>query len=191
MSGATKEERARSCSTLVSAFRDDPVERWLYPSADAYDEHFPAFVEAFGGGAFAHDTAWQVDDFAGVALWFPPDTSPDGDGVVQVLMTTTHPSTHPDTIAGLQQMDAAHPRFPHWYLPWLGVDAAFQGTGIGGTLMTESLRAVDETALPAYLETPNPRTIPFYERHGFRVTGATQTEECPPITFMMREPALT
>jgi ribosomal protein S18 acetylase RimI-like enzyme len=191
MSGATEQERARSFSTLVSAFRDDPVERWLYPSDDAYDEHFPAFVEAFGGGAFAYGTAWQVDDFAGVALWFPPETSPDGDEVVQVLMTTTHPSTHPDTIAGLEQMDAVHPRFPHWYLPWLGVDAAFQGTGIGGTLMTEALRTVDETALPAYLETPNPRTIPFYERHGFRVTGATQTEECPPITFMMREPAHT
>ena len=191
MSGATEQERARSFSTLVSAFRDDPVERWLYPSDDAYDEHFPAFVEAFGGGAFAYGTAWQVDDFAGVALWFPPATSPDGDEVVQVLMTTTHPSTHPDTIAGLEQMDAVHPRFPHWYLPWLGVDAAFQGTGIGGTLMTEALRTVDETALPAYLETPNPRTIPFYERHGFRVTGATQTEECPPITFMMREPAQT
>jgi ribosomal protein S18 acetylase RimI-like enzyme len=191
MSGATEEERARSFSTLVSAFRDDPVERWLYPSDDAYAEHFPTFVEAFGGGAFAHDTAWQVDDFAGVALWFPPDTSPDGDEVVQVLMTTTHPSTHPDTIAGLEQMDAAHPRFPHWYLPWLGVDAAIQGRGVGGTLMTESLRAVDETSLPAYLETPNPRTIPFYERHGFRVTGATRTEECPPITFMVREPAAT
>ena len=124
----------------------DPVERWLYPSDDAYDEHFPAFVEAFGGGAFAHDTAWQVDDFAGVALWFPPDTSPDGEEVVRVLMTTTHPSRHPDTIAGLEQMDAAHPRFPHWYLPWLGVDAAFQGRGVGGILMTESLRAVDETS---------------------------------------------
>ena len=191
MSRATEEERATSFSTLVSAFRDDPVERWLYPSDDAYDEHFPAFVEAFGGGAFAHDTAWQVDDFAGVALWFPPDTSPDGEEVVRVLMTTTDPSRHPDTIAGLEQMDAAHPRFPHWYLPWLGVDAAFQGRGVGGTLMTDSLRAVDETSLPAYLETPNPRTIPFYERHGFRVTGATRTEECPPVTFMMREPAST
>ncbi len=64
---------------------------------------------------------------------------------------------------------------------------AAQGAGIGGTMLAESLRTVDETALPAYLETPHPRTIPFYERHGFRVTGATQTEECPPITFMLRE----
>ncbi len=103
-------------------------------------------------------------------------------------MDTTHPSRHADTMVALEQMDAAHPRYPHWYLPWLGVDAAAQGAGVGGTVLAESLRAVDETAMPAYLETPNPRTIPFYERHGFRVTGATQTEDCPPITFMLREP---
>jgi GNAT superfamily N-acetyltransferase len=189
VSGATKEERAKSFETLQSAFRADPVERWLYPTDEEYAAHFPPFLEAFGGGAFAHDTVWQADDFGGVALWFPPDTGPEGDEVVRVLLATTHPSSHADTMIGLEQMDAAHPRFPHWYLPWLGVDAAAQGNGVGGAVLTESLRAVDETGLPAYLETPNPRTIPFYERHGFRVTGATQTEECPPITFMLREPA--
>jgi hypothetical protein len=34
---------------------------------------------------------------------------------------------------------------------------------------------VDEDHLPAYLETPNPRTIPFYERYAFEVTGEAQT----------------
>jgi GNAT superfamily N-acetyltransferase len=188
VAGATEEERRKSFATLSSAFAADPVERWLYPSDEEYGEQFPRFLQAFGGGAFAHDTVWRVGDFAGVALWFPPDTGPDGDEVVRVLMDTTHPSRHPDTMAALEQMDAAHPRYPHWYLPWLGVDAPSQGTGIGDTMLAESLRTVDETALPAYLETPHPRTIPFYERHGFRVAGATQTEECPPITFMLREP---
>jgi ribosomal protein S18 acetylase RimI-like enzyme len=86
-------------------------------------------------------------------------------------------------------METAHPRFPHWYLPWFGVDADVQGAGRGSHLMTDCLRAVDRTDLPAYLETPNPRTIGFYERHGFRVTGATETEQCPPITFMLRQAA--
>jgi ribosomal protein S18 acetylase RimI-like enzyme len=86
-------------------------------------------------------------------------------------------------------MDAAHPRFPHWYLPWLGVDAASQGAGLGGALLVESLNVVDETGLPAYLETPNPRTVPFYERHGFRVTGSTETQDSPPVVFMLREAA--
>lgn len=189
VSNATHTQRMKAFATLLSAFRDDPVERWLYPGDQEYAEHFPRFLAAFGGGAFDHGTAWQADDFAGVALWFPPGAGPDPDELVTVLMETTRPSRHPDTMVALEQMDAAHPRFAHWYLPWLGVDEVSQGTGLGGALLTESLEAVDETALPAYLETPNPRTVPFYERHGFRVTGSTETQDCPPIVFMLREAA--
>jgi GNAT superfamily N-acetyltransferase len=163
----------------------------MYPADKEYAEHFPQFLAAFGGGAFGHDTVWQVDDFAGVALWFPPGTEPDGGEVVRVLMGTVDRERHADTMIALEQMDAAHPRFPHWYLPWFGVDAEQQGTGRGGRLMTACLGAVDESGLPAYLETPNPRTIRFYERHGFRVTGSTVTEHCPAITFMLREPRTT
>jgi GNAT superfamily N-acetyltransferase len=188
VSGATQDQRSRSFATLLSAFRADPVERWLYPGDEEYDEQFPQFLVAFGGQAFSHDTVWQVDDFAGVALWFPPETEPDGDEVVRVLTTTVDRAKHADTMAALEQMATAHPQFPHWYLPWFGVDADAQGTGRGGRLMTACLGTVDETGLPAYLETPNPRTIPFYERHGFRVTGSTVTEHCPPVTFMLRQP---
>lgn len=189
VSGATHVERGKAFATLLSAFRADPVERWLYPGDEEYAEQFPLFLAAFGGEAFTHDTVWQLDDFAAVALWFPPGTGPDGDEVVRVLMTTVDESRHADTMLALEQLDTAHPRFPHWYLPWFGVDAELQGTGRGGTLMAACLEAVDETALPAYLETPSPRTIRFYERHGFRVTGWTATELCPVVTFMLREPA--
>ena len=173
----------------MSAFRADPVERWLYPSEEDYDEGFPRFLAAFGGASFSHDAAWQVGDFAGVALWFPPGTGPDADEVVRVLMTTVDPARHGETMIALEQMATAHPQFAHWYLPWLGVDADVQGTGNGSRLMRSCLEAVDDTSLPAYLETPNPRTIPFYERYGFRVTGSTRTRTCPPITFMLRQPA--
>ena len=188
LSGATAGERSQTLATLLSAFRADPVERWLYPDEKDYDEYFPKFVAAFGGEAFAHDTVWRSDDFAAVAMWLPPGAEPDGDEIVRVLMTTVDRARHSDTMAAIQQMDAAHPRYPHWYLPWLGVDAKVQGTGLGSTLMARSLEAVDDSGLPAYLETPNPLTIPFYERHGFRVTGLTRTEDCPTITFMLRKP---
>ena len=188
MSSATPEGRARTIATLVSAFRADPVERWLYPDEKDYDQHFPKFLAAFGGEAFAHDTVWRSGDFAAVAMWLPPGAEPDGDEVVRVLMTTVSQSRHGDTMVAVGQMDAAHPRYPLWYLPWFGVDATLQGTGIGSTLMACCLRAVDDTGLPAYLETPNPRTISFYQRHGFRVTGSTQTEHCPTITYMLRQP---
>jgi GNAT superfamily N-acetyltransferase len=185
---ANREDRAKTWATLLSAFRADPVERWLYPDEHDYDEFFPAFLAAFGGEAFTHDTVWRLGDFAAVALWLSPTAEPDGNEIVRVLMTTVDESRHRDTMAAIDQMDAAHPRYPHWYLPWFGVDARLQGTGLGGTLMAECLRVVDETELPAYLETPNPRTVTFYERYGFRVTGSTHTADCPPITFMLREP---
>ena len=63
---------------------------------------------------------------------------------------------------------------------------ALQGRGLGGQLMRPCLQIVDDTNLPAYLETTNPRTIPFYQRHGFEVTGEAQAGTCPPITFMQR-----
>ena len=51
--------------------------------------------------------------------------------------------------------------------------------------MKACLRVVDESHLPAYRETPNPRTISFYERHGFEVIGDAQAGACPPVVFML------
>ena len=179
-------ERDRALDTLVVAFAADPVERWLYPEAHEYLRHFPAFLSAFAGTAFAQQTVWQLGEFAGVALWLPPHQDLDGDAIVGVLTGTVSPEKLDDTFAVLGQMDEAHPKFPHWYLPWFGVDAAVQGRGIGGELMTHCLRVVDNDHLPAYLESPNPRNVSFYERHGFVVTGHAQAGTCPPIVSMLR-----
>ena len=83
-------------------------------------------------------------------------------------------------------MEDAHPKYPHWYLPWFGVASALQGKGIGGELMKACLAVVDTSHLPAYLETPNPRNISFYERHGFEVTAEAQAGACPPVVSMRR-----
>ncbi len=83
-------------------------------------------------------------------------------------------------------MDDKHPTTPHWYLPWLAVPPALQGGGLGSSLLAECLADIDASGLPAYLETPNPRTVPLYERHGFAVTGVAQVGESPPITLMLR-----
>jgi ribosomal protein S18 acetylase RimI-like enzyme len=179
-------ERDRALDTLVVAFTADPVERWLYPEAHAYLRHFPAFLSAFAGAAFAQQTVWRLGEFAGVALWLPPHQDLDGDAIVGVLTGTVSPEKLDDTFAVLGQMNEAHPKFPHWYLPWFGVDTAVQGRGIGGELMTHCLRIVDNDHLPAYLESPNPRNVSFYERHGFVVTGQAQAGTCPPIVSMLR-----
>jgi hypothetical protein len=52
--------------------------------------------------------------------------------------------------------------------------------------MRNCLEIVDKSGSPAYLESPNPRAVPFYERAGFSVTSVAQAGACPPITLMQR-----
>jgi GNAT superfamily N-acetyltransferase len=185
-SAVGESDQAKVLATLVLAFAADPVERWLYPEPRQYLSHFPRFLAAFGGPAFAEQAMWRLGEFSAVAVWLPPGSGIDGDAITTVLAETVAADKHDDTFAVLSQMDAAHPAYPHWYLPWFAVDTALQGRGLGSQLMKPCLELVDGTHLPAYLETPNPRTIPFYQRHGFEVTGEAQAGTCPPITFMLR-----
>ncbi len=179
-------EELNAIDVLVSAFVADPVIRWMYPDTSSYLTRFPAFLQAFGGKSFTSRTVWKLGDFDAVALWFPPHVEPDGDAVLAEVTHGVASDLHMDLFAVLGQMDAAHPKFPHWYLPWFGVDGAWQGKGIGSELMRNCLAFVDQDHLPAYLESPNPRNIPFYERHGFEVTGVSQDGACPPVYSMLR-----
>lgn len=179
-------EQARAYAPLVMAFTTDPAERWLYPDAQEYLTHFPRFLAAFGGRAFDAKTAWQSRDFSAVALWLPPGVEPDGDAIVAVLTGSVAADKHDDLFSVLEQMNIAHPTYPHWYLPWFGVDPALQGQGVGSDLLTQCLATVDDDHLPAYLESPNPRNISFYERHGFEVVARTQAGNAPVITMMLR-----
>jgi GNAT superfamily N-acetyltransferase len=178
--------RAKAVAVVASAFADDPVERWLWPEGNEYAAHFPAFVEAFAGPAFDGHTAWMLDECSAIALWLAPGAEPDGDSIASVLSETVAAVKHEDTFAVLQQMEDNHPSAPHWYLPWLAVEHGRQGEGLGSTLLKQCLAHVDASGLPAYLETPNPRTIPLYERHGFKTTAVAQAGDCPPITQMLR-----
>jgi GNAT superfamily N-acetyltransferase len=179
-------EQDQAVATLVSAFTDDPVERWLYPELSEYLEYFPAFVAAFGGKALEQRTSWRLGEFSAVALWFGPGTGPDDEAIATVLAESVSAAKHADMFAVLDQMGVAHPRYPHWYLPWFGVDRSLQGQGVGRQLMERCLTIVDVSGLPVYLETPNPRTVAFYERHGFAVAGHSQAGSCPAVTSMLR-----
>src|ERR1700683_2278972 len=112
-------EQERVYATLVLAFAADPVERWLYPEPRQYLSHFPRFLAAFGGRAFAGQTVLSLGEFAAGALWLPPGTEADGDAITTSLAETVAPDKHDDMFAVLGQMDTAHPGYPHWYLLWL------------------------------------------------------------------------
>lgn len=54
--------------------------------------------------------------------------------------------------------------------------------------MAHALARCDVEGLPAYLESSNPRNLPFYERHGFEVLGKIQVGSSPTLVPMLRRP---
>ena len=78
---------------------------------------------------------------------------------------------------------------PAWFLDILGVDPARQGEGIGRALIEAGLAAVRADAMPAVLETANPRNVAYYERFGFELAEERDAPGGGPHVWFMRRPA--
>jgi ribosomal protein S18 acetylase RimI-like enzyme len=173
---------------IVLAFATDPMARWTWPHTHQYLAAMPRMAHAFGGNAFSNGSAFCTDDYAGTALWLPPGVRPDEEELGAVAESTVAPSLAPEFSAIFEQMAKYHPTEPHWYLPLIGVDPAHQGEGYGDALMAYALAECDRDHAPAYLESSNPRNIPFYRRHGFEPLGEIQTGSSPTLVPMLRRP---
>lgn len=185
---ASASDAASVVAVVALAFSMDPAARWTWPDPHQYIQHFPDFVTAFGGKAFAHGSAYYADDYAGAAMWLPPGIVPDEDELVELLRRTGYKPVQKDAFAVFEQMGHYHPQEPHWFLPFIGVDPLQQGRGCGEALMQHALVPCDRDGALAYLESSNPKNIPLYERHGFELLGTIQVGTSPPIFPMLRKP---
>ncbi len=182
------------CAMLARAFDDDPVARYLVPSARRRAPALRAFFRLqlrndhyldFGG-------AFTTDDHAGAATWAPPG-KPRMTGLRALLSVVPLAPYYagpalPRALRFLGQLEAAHPTEPHWYLATLGTEPALQGRGIGSALLAPVLARCDSDGVRAYLESSKEHNIAFYRRHGFEVTNELRTEGGPTLWQMWREP---
>jgi ribosomal protein S18 acetylase RimI-like enzyme len=180
--------QANAIATLTLAFSADPTNRWCWPQTAEYLESFPAFVRALGGNAFATECAFEIAGGSGAALWLPPGVEPDEDALSAIIQSSVHTSRQGDLYELIQQSAKHHPHTPHWYLPFVGVEPMQQNRGLGGSLLRPVLERCDNERLPAYLESTNPRNVPFYESLGFRRVGMIRSGTSPEVTPMLREP---
>ena len=185
---ATISDEAAAVAVVILAFSADPAVRWTWPDPNQFFTHFPSFVRAFAGNAFAHESAYCVDGYAGAALWLPPKVRPDDEALNTLLQRTGSAQAQKDGSAVFEQMGRYHPREPHWYLPFIGIDPTKQGKGYGGALIKHALIPCDRDHTLAYLESSNPKNIPLYQRHGFKLLGTIQVGTSPPIFPMLRTP---
>ena len=186
VSKADASEREHCIATLVAAFIDDPLLRWMLPDPAAYLAFFPRVASFYGGRAFEHASAYRSDDFAASALWLPPGVGPDEDALGAVLTEAVDPDRLGEVFAVLEAVGKAHPAEPHWFLPAIGVDPVRQGRGYGSALLARGLEVCDRVHSVAYLEASNPRNVPLYHRFGFEVAGEVQQGRSPIVIPMVR-----
>lgn len=173
-------------AVLTLAFADDPVARWLYPTAERYLVKFPLLIRAFGKEALDQGTARLVADGMGAALWLPPPLHPDEEALGAVLQQDIPEDVRDDANALFAQMDSYHPSEPYWYLPLIGIDPTSRGKGYGSLLLEEALVRCDQDRVQVYLDSTNPRNVPLYEKYGFKILGTIQAGAAPPVFPMLR-----
>jgi GNAT superfamily N-acetyltransferase len=182
-------------------FHDDPVMGWLFPDP----AERPRLLElAFRGLAqrhFAGPGLIHVLDEACAAFWRPPlEPSGDATGPHQPDASPEESAApppaplgfRPDVLERIGRLDAAmaaaHPEEPHWYLGVLSTLPEQQNRGLGTRALAPVLDRCDTEGLPAYLESSNPRNLPFYWRLSFESTGEIRLPDGPVLYQMWRRP---
>ena len=167
-----KTEEARAYQTLVSAFTDDPVERWLYPELPEYLTHFPEFLAAFGGRAFDEQTVWGLGECSAVALWLPPGQSPMA---MPSVLCSWRPFRRASTATPSLSSNKWTLLIPRTRtgisrgLEWMQPSKVGLGRGVDGPLPRNRRWII-------FRRTWRPPThaLSFYRRHGFEETGTAQ-----------------
>lgn len=177
--------RAFSADPILTFFLSDPVRRKLA---------FPAFFRAliYETWECGHVYGAMVDNrLAGVCVWVPPSRSKPSPQLQRRaawnhgIVKACFPRGATALYRGFDATLALHPRVPHWYLFFIGVDPTFQSTGVGRKLIAPVLANADREAIPCYLETPFPGTHEFYRRQGFKLGPGTHPFKGAPILWIM------
>ena len=182
---------------MSGAFLDDSASAYLWPDPDerrrALRWYYGVLVPrlGFGGGR-----VYVADGGVGQSVWVEPGRSVGlGSGVRAGalgfprrfgLAATWRLKTLSDAIDALRG-EAAPP--DHWYLLLLGVDPGAQGQGWGARLMAPMFAEADRQRRAIYLETSTPSNVPYYEGHGFGVTGERRVPGAHLYWGMARPPS--
>lgn len=190
---ATQSDAGTVAGALASAFAEDPVTCWMSGRADCERQMAPFWrgISRMGLRKPDHDI-YVSEDGASTAVWRGIDQWKMSGGEVTRLLPAMVSSLRFRLPMGLQLLSAiekVHPKEPHYYLEFLGTRRDHQGKGGGSAVMSVMLERCDSEGVPAYLESSNPRNVPFYARHGFVETGIIEAPRGgPKLTAMWRDP---
>jgi GNAT superfamily N-acetyltransferase len=176
----------RLLETLVAAFLDDPLYRWLYPNETtrprALRDNLSLTLALVRERGHVEVTA-HAD---AVALWTDPgvelleDPTPFLD-----LLEHWAPDHLGAALTGMTACSAYH-KASDAVLHVLAVHPERQGRGIAGSVLSPWLSELDGQRTSAYLESSNVRNLTFYERARFQLLGHVAIANDGPTIHPMR-----
>jgi ribosomal protein S18 acetylase RimI-like enzyme len=151
--------------------------QWLFPHDESRPQFAAAwlglFVEAFAGGGTV-DVVIDDDQVVGAALWrtddapLPYPALPNLGGLLVALLGPERSAT---VLPALGLFAEHKPEPPFHYLQFLAVHPAHQGQGLGRMLVAHGQERASRNGQGVYLESTNPRNLPFYRSVGFTSQG--------------------
>lgn len=188
---AVRADRAAICACLARAFETDPVSCFLFPREASRRQRLGSFYRFVLDLLSQHGAVYTDERVRGAAVWRAPSPPSirslhavrDGARMLLRLRSSVGRAFTLEQIVG-----PARPVTPHWYLALIGTDPCEQGRGVGSSLLAPVLARCDREQLPAYLESSKAENLPFYERHGFRVTEELRVPNGPRMWPMLRAP---
>ena len=208
-------DNARATDCLVGAFKDDPMFQHLlngYTYERALRRLFSWTLWAMAGSAkdrynrappmevIEDPTTQQVLCFAGWGAAVRAGKTVSGELRMLLVLVVMAVLEGPFLLTRLLEIayilerkrKALAPTAHH--LRYICTAPASQGKGLGARLLRVGVDRAARAGVSCYLESSNPRNVPFYKRHGFRVLKAwyplAQPRfgiQGPLITLMVRD----
>jgi GNAT superfamily N-acetyltransferase len=176
--------------TLTTAFFDDPLWGPAFPDAELRAAQASALWRLLVTSSLRYPWTLVTPNVESVAVWIPPGgaelSADEQAGYQTFLIDLAGPAVAAGIVAISDQLEAARPAEPHFYLSLLATHDRHRGAGLGMSLLRESLARIDALAADAYLESCNPANHNRYRSVGFTDHGQIVTASAHIVTTMWR-----
>lgn len=187
---ATSEDIDAIVDTLTTAFFHDPLWGPAFPDEQRRAVQAAAMWRLSVTSALRYPWTLVTPRVEAAAVWIPPGgtelTPEEAGGLADLLARAASPAVATAILAIYDQLEAAHPSEPCFYLSLLGTHDDHRGKGLGMGLLAESLARIDALHTPAYLESSNPANNRRYESVGFTARDEITIATGHVVTTMWR-----
>ncbi|MBE9048868.1 GNAT family N-acetyltransferase [Nostocales cyanobacterium LEGE 11386] len=160
---------------LAEGFVNDPMLAFLFPDFHTRVEALTNWFQLFVKDGCNRGTVTLAPADQGAIIWYPADVSifdHNFDQLLSEVAIIVEKFGGLEAVSRFQQLGetivSAEPDLPHCEVFWLALLPKSRGQGLGGNLLQPVLQSADSHQVGCYLVASHPRSISFYEKHGFR-----------------------